>query len=344
MSKIKIEEASTEVLNEWNKFIDTSPQGTLYHHREWLKAIENHSKTRMVSFAAYKGEKLICLFPVFIKKLLNISIFFSPPPGCAVPYLGPVFLIKDMKPRDIESIYTNLVDMFDSTLREYGADIIQLSVSPELRDIRPFVWNNYISRPQYEYTVMLDQDIFSTFHNETRTKIRRAKKYQDLHIKNSNVDYSKYIVELTRNRYREQGINWSVNNNYVQDIMQGFNKDYFSSFCAEYGSEIITGMITYKYKNACYDWIGGINPAAKLSGVNELLHWSIASKAKEEGLHWYNLGGANTPHLSKSKSKYSPQLITYYDIYKTNLKGSIVYNISQNKWIKIFYKKILLRG
>lgn len=97
-------------------------------------------------------------------------------------------------------------------------------------------------------------------------------------------------------------------------------------------------MITYKYKGTLYDWIGGINPIESISGVNELLHWTILSHAKKAGLNWYNLGGANTPHLSKSKSKYSPQLSTYYHIYKATKMGNLAYNLLQRQWLKSLYK------
>lgn len=210
MSKIDIELASTDVINDWNKIVDRSLHGTLHHYREWLTAMESNSNTELLSFVGYKGKQIVCLFPVFRKKIFNISVLFSPPPGCAVPYLGPVFLTQDLKARDIESLHTAVIDKFNLLWREYGFDIINVMTAPGLNDIRPFQWNDYVVRPNYEYIIYINDDIFSLFHNEARTKIRRAQKYEGLVVKQSGSNYFDDIVELTKDRYLSQGIKWGV--------------------------------------------------------------------------------------------------------------------------------------
>jgi len=340
MSNITIKLASPDVINDWNHIVDCSPQGSLYHYREWLTAMALNSNTKLLSFVAFKGNQTICLFPVFVKNMFNLSALFSPPPGCAVPYLGPVFLTQDLKARDIESIHTAIIDKFDLLWKKYRFDIINIVATPGLNDIRAFYWNNYAVYPSYEYVVHINNDMFSLFHNETRTKIRRAKKYNNLSITQYTEKYFSDIVNLTKDRYLEQGVKWGVENSYVRHLIKELNGNHFSAYVAEYESKIITGMISYEYKDTCFDWIGGINPTEKLSGVNELLHWTILDNAEKRGLRHYNLGGANTQHLSKSKSKYSPKLISYYHLYKATRIGNLVYNLMQKKWLKNLYKKM----
>jgi hypothetical protein len=78
-------------------------------------------------------------------------------------------------------------------------------------------------------------------------------------------------------------------------------------------------MVTLYDGDFARDWIGGFAPVEQLSGVNELLHWSIIQEAKARGARFYDLGGANTPHLSRTKAKYNPELRAYFEVEKAGL-------------------------
>jgi hypothetical protein len=49
----------------WDQFVETSPQGSLFHKWDFLKTVERHSKYRFLPYCVYSGEELRCIFPFF---------------------------------------------------------------------------------------------------------------------------------------------------------------------------------------------------------------------------------------------------------------------------------------
>ena len=50
----------------WDQFVETSPQGLLFHKWDFLKTVERHSKYEFLPYCVYSGEELRCIFPFFI--------------------------------------------------------------------------------------------------------------------------------------------------------------------------------------------------------------------------------------------------------------------------------------
>jgi hypothetical protein len=76
--------------NQWDKFIDDSPYDLIYHKWNYLKLVEKYTHYEFLPCGIYKGEHLLCVFPLFLKKIFCIKLLFSPPPQSGIPYLGPV--------------------------------------------------------------------------------------------------------------------------------------------------------------------------------------------------------------------------------------------------------------
>jgi hypothetical protein len=64
----------------WDQFIDNSPHGLLFHKWNFLKTIELHSGYELLPYGINKGESLICVIPLFYKKIMGLKLLFSPPP------------------------------------------------------------------------------------------------------------------------------------------------------------------------------------------------------------------------------------------------------------------------
>ena len=347
MSNVKLQSISNDLLNEWNTWVDASENGTLYHYYEWLQAMATHSATQLIPLLIYKGKTVAGLFPVFLKKTPFLNFIFSPPPGCAVPYLGPVFLPQDLKTKDMESFRMDVIKAFETFCREQNADFIRINSAPGLNDTRPFLWNGFSVKPQYEYRVNIrpdENEVLSSFQSETRTKIRRAQKYEDLEIIEVSDKGYEEVFRLTADRYIEQGLNWLVSEVYVKQLMQSAIANRFHTWVAQYQGKTVTGLLSFQYKNICHEWIGGINPAERIAGVNELLHWKMMQAAHNQNCTWYDLGGANTPHLSRPKSKYSPVPVLYFEFKKRNFKSRLFEPLMQMAWIKKFYKQMRNRN
>jgi hypothetical protein len=75
----------------WDQFVETSPQGTLFHKWDFLKTVERHSEYQFLPYCVYSGEELRCIFPFFIGRDNRLTVMRSPPLNAQIWYLGPAF-------------------------------------------------------------------------------------------------------------------------------------------------------------------------------------------------------------------------------------------------------------
>jgi hypothetical protein len=343
MAEVTLKIANCEFFTEWNDWVKRSENSTLYHHIQWLEAMAIHTSTKLIPLIIYKGKAIAGLFPVFLKKTLLINFIYSPPPGCAVPYLGPIFLSLKLKQKDMEAFHHGVMHAFNLFCNQNKADYIKINTVQGFSDARAFLWNGFKAKPYYEYRIKInceENEILSAFQSDTRNKIRRAQQYEDLKITCADKKAHNEIFHLTNARYKEQGITWLVTEPYIDALLQSEIGVNFQSWVAQYEHKTITGLIGFQYNGIFHEWIGGVNPAKQISGVNELLHWKIIQNAKRSDCRWHDLGGANTPHLSRSKLKFSPQVFMYFEFKKKNLKSRIIDLLMQFRYFKHLYIRL----
>jgi hypothetical protein len=79
----------------WDQFVETSPQGSLFHKWDFLKTVERHSKYKFLPYCVYSGDQPICIFPFFITRDRRGMTYMVSPPhlhvGTQIWYLGPAF-------------------------------------------------------------------------------------------------------------------------------------------------------------------------------------------------------------------------------------------------------------
>jgi hypothetical protein len=141
----------------WDDFVDRCENGTLFHKYDWLKAAENHSKAKLIPLAVYKDENLVCIFPLYVKRKYTLKIALSPPNGCGIPHLGPLFTFTSDNAYKREKSYFPMVDEILRYIEdEIGYDYLRVIFSPHLSDLRPFQWNGLSIEPSYICTQSLD--------------------------------------------------------------------------------------------------------------------------------------------------------------------------------------------
>ena len=313
--------------HEWDEFVDRSDEGTLFHKSEFLQAAENHSALQLIPITVIKGEDLVCVFPLFVKRKHGLKILLTPPNGSGIPYLGPVISLNKNSKYKYEKAYFALVDEILSFIKdEISYDYLRIVFSPGNDDLRPFLWNGLSIQPFYTYFLDISRGkdvVFNEFDGRIRTSIRKAEKTGGVsHCSGEQNDYFT-LLSLVRSRYASQGLKYKITDEYFRELLKGSLKDNIKVISVYSNNKLITGNILLEYKNTVHHWIGGINPAEKATGVNELLHWKIIQDYADRNFKYYEMMGANTRHLCDHKSKYNPEVIAYYAGEKYNMKGRI---------------------
>ncbi|MCX9011124.1 MAG: GNAT family N-acetyltransferase [Candidatus Methanoperedens sp.] len=327
----------------WDKIVDSSPHGTIFHKWKWLKIAEKHSRSRLYPVMGYKGTTVIGIYPLFFQKMFGISCVFSPPPATAVPFLGPIIVGYDaLKQNKKESVSLNFQKSIDKFIfSELKSNYTLISLVPGL-DPRSFAWNDYNIKALFDYNLDLSKGIeriWQDFDKHTRDHIKKTEMIKrtdgaiDI-IQGSKDDIIHLYNQIVR-RYREQKKPVTVPMEYLLDIWDAFYPDNLKVFAIRYNGSIIGGIVAILYKDRISFWIGGTKPEIKNFSPNELNHWETLKWAYDNGFKIYEEFGANSENLCMSKSKYNPSLSVRFVAHKYS---SFVYALAERGYTDVLKK------
>jgi hypothetical protein len=326
---IEIRLAKNSDAKEWDRIVDESPHGTLFHHWDWLKIAENHTRSTLYPLIGTKNGDAVGVFPLFFQKKGPLRMVFSPPPHAALFYLGPVLTGCDtLRQEKKEEIYLDFLNSVEDFIHnELKANYISISLSPALNDPRPFDWSGYQVEPLYDYEIDLSKGsefLFQTIDKKQRQDLTRAKK-KGITVEVGQKNEFEKILDLMEIRYAQQQKVVTVPRSYLADIFNSY-KENVTVFVAKYDQEIVTGLIDLHYKDTIYSWIGNLKPIIKISpSPTDLLNWEAVSFGCEQGFNYYVLLSAagNERLHSYSSAKFNPILKIRYNAKKTSISTEL---------------------
>jgi len=77
MSDTKVKVADEKELEVWDKIVDLSEMGTVFHKLDWLRAAEKHTRSKLYPLIGYEGREVVGLFPIFYKKRAFVNGIFA---------------------------------------------------------------------------------------------------------------------------------------------------------------------------------------------------------------------------------------------------------------------------
>ncbi len=322
----------------WDKFIDESPQGQLFHKWDALKIIEKHTGYKLYPYAVYKGNALIGVFPVFFRNINGIKAIFSPPPNTCVPYMGFAMCAEYavLKQKRKEHYLSSVIDEVDAEIKKMAPNYISVNLLPSFIDIRPFKWNHYNGDINFTFVVDLDrpsEDIIASFDSTCKKNIKKIEKLNPVIEPVSDVDT---FYDIMRRRYNEQGLKLPlISAGYLKDLMEAYPDNIKLYFLYHEGK--IAGLNgNFEFRDKVTLWLGNANMHTDFA-ANDYLVWQFIKSARERGFKELEIQGASEKRLSEFKSKFSPNLTICHYIYKKDNLGrlaEVAYaNIIRKKWV-----------
>ena len=310
--------------NQWDSFVDDSPHGLLYHKWDFLKLVEKYTGYEFLPYGIYKGEHLICVFPLFYKKIMGVKLLFSPPPQTGIPYLGPVMDrdYDNIKQDKKESKVNLVVQEMDAELNRIAPNYFSVILVPGFLDVRPFQWRNYQVNPSYTYTLNLKpelEDIWQGFAAIGRQNIRKGEKLNCQLVRGDDISI---LTDLLTERYNEQGLNHAVDPAYLKEALKAYPENLVLH-CLYDKDQLIGTTLSQAY-NWYLGWMGLPKPRdEKYVYANEFVVWQLVQQAKALGFAKFEISGANKQSLCRYRSKFNPQLEVYFTISKKDTFGKI---------------------
>ncbi|HEY3272412.1 MAG TPA: GNAT family N-acetyltransferase [Methanocella sp.] len=322
----------------WDRTVDQSPYGLLFHKWDFLKIAEKHTGWKLLPYGIYKGEKLLSLFPLYYKKDFMLKTVFSPPPMSCIPYLGPTMNAGYLsaKASTRESELQQVVDEVSAEIRKMSPSFVYAQLPPMYKDVRPYKWNGFTEVSRFTYFIDLDQPIDSILKGFDKNLRWTLKKVGELPLEIRQTADTDTFCKLVGNRYREQGLTFPIASpRYLDDLLKAY-PDNLKMYFLYNGKEIASVIIICIYKGRLIYWMGNARLDSGIAG-NDFMIWSCIKMAKEEGCREFELQGACERRLWHFKSKYNPRLEVFYAITKKDELGKAAewayFNIKRKKWI-----------
>jgi hypothetical protein len=319
---IEIHIARNEDAKEWDELITKSPQSTLSHSWKWLRIAEKYTQSNLYPLIGMKKGNPVGVFPIFFQRKGPVRMVFSPPPNTVLFYLGPVLIGYDMlKQEKREKIFIEFLNSVENFIKnDLKAQYISISLSPSLKDPRPFLWQGYSVEPHYEYVVDLCRGfdpLFQSLGKRQRQNMNRARKRGIIVELGAKGEFEE-ILNLMDIRYAQQGKVVTPSKQYLLEIYNEY-KDFIKIFVAKINQEIVTGSIDFQYKDTHYSWIGNPKPKKSITpSPNDLLINESVRYACEKGCRYYvTMGAAGDKRLHYYyASKFNPDLKIHYSLKK----------------------------
>lgn len=313
--------ATDKDAEEWNKLVESSPYGTIFHTWNWLKIVEKHTKSKLYPLIGMKGTTPIGVFPLFYQKKKFVKLVFSPPSRALLLYLGPLVVDYDkLKQSKRESILWELYrEVHNFSKSELNYNFLRIRSPPGMIDGRVFRWDGYDTKPLYTYFISLRKGsdfVWDGFESQLRKDIRKTQREGVIIEQGSKEDLEFLRTSLAR-RFTEQGMKPSDYTGYLLDIYDSFYPENFKIFVARYNGKRVGGLTLLCYTNKASLWMG--IPKTTLKGIypNDLVVWESIKWACENGYKQYEIMGAgDDPRLRHFKSKFNPELSIWYSAEK----------------------------
>jgi len=316
-----IEELSGRLENEWDAFVFSHPDGTIYHQIGWKKLIQKTYNHAPMYLIGRENEKIVGVLPLFIiksffkKKLVSI-------PYC--PY-GGVLAING-------EIQSQLINKAVSLTRDKNLKYL------ELREKKDLNCGLAKAEKHVSFLLKLSQDsnaLWESLSPSTRRHIRKAEKieYEIKINKDINTFYDLYSKHMRNIGTPTLGYKFFknlaniLNNSF--DIATIYYKNYpAASILLLYFNNIVIydrGASSYEHKDM---------------NLNYVLFWNIISNLSKKNYGYFDFG-RSIPESGtyQFKNGWRPEVIKLqYQYYLNN--GSSIPNISQSSAKRQMFAKI----
>lgn len=254
---------------------------------------------------------LLALTYVVEKKFLGIPISIIP----QLLYYQPIEIFTPTKKYPNENQLQNL-EIFKSMAGYFTKYYlkVQKNLSPEIDDIRGFVWSGMQALPLYTYRFDLTNYSSDNFFKKTKAVLRKAQALNYSFDQKSDVNSLLTLIKGTKER-QEWHFNFSDNTleNVLVDLI---NLNYVKQFNIRNSQgQVVSSMVCImdEKNKIAYAWLASTNISELSSGVSTLIFHSICTYLVNN-YQIFDLQGANTDTIARFKASHATQLKVFYRI------------------------------
>ena len=315
MSKFEVRILSETEYPLWDRLVEQSSQGTIFHTSGWITTVTKMLHVNSTIIGVFNNSDLLggCLFYRedlfhFYKKGTNDIPMTS--------YGG--FVISNptsSQVRDAETREHQIISLILEKIQSLKLSNVKLTNGPGLVDIRPFTSEGWKISVSYCYLFSLSCTIEEHISKKNRWSINKAKNCGIAVRQKWDKDL---YWDLTLTMYRRQGKQPPFSRQtlfsfleYIRDTQCG------DMWIAETASgDVAAAEIFIWDAHMAYRWSAASQKDYRDTCAPSLLLFEVMTHLQEKGFKKFNMMAANTPHLAKFISSLNPELVPYYSVQK----------------------------
>jgi hypothetical protein len=298
--------------DEWDRFVDESPQGCLFCQSWWLQAV---SPDDFQVLALRKGGRIVAGIPLVTSRSFAQTLVHMPP---LTQTLGVL-----LSPPSKQSYVANLSAEME-LLKTLVAAIprvayFSMNFHYNFTNWLPFYWAGYRQTTRYTYILpQLDDEktLWAGLRSNIRTDIQKASR-SNLSIETD--DTPDRLYKMTIKTFSRQGAGMP----YSASFFEGLDRA-----CRERGARMIltavdnssrvhaSAYVVWDAKSAYY-LAGGADPELRNSGATSLLLWESIKRASRV-TQKFDFEGSMIPSVERFFRAFGARQMPYFSITKDN--------------------------
>lgn len=312
-------------LDEWEKFVHNSLEYTMFLSKTYLQAYGGNYKLYFIK----KGIEIKAAFCILLSKDSSKVILDE-----LIIYGGILFHNNKQQKRvkanfEKFEITENIIKFLTKRYNK-----IQIALSPEFKDMRPFLWHNYGACDKTKtfcldlrYTTYLNiSELKTCTHEEETTLFKNLETLRQRNIRKARQEstctkeelngklFLEYYLELMKQQNQE--VSKEKLDNMLTIINQTIQKQQAVMFTARNSKGTILYITVFAFDHyRAYYLFGASNPQAKEPYKGTICFWdSFIILAKKYGINEVDLEGVNSPQRGWFKLSFGGELKEYYEI------------------------------
>ena len=323
--KYLVNESPSE--EDWKYILNNSPQSSIFCEKIYLEQLQSNFKRIIFLKGNQIKAGILLLLDETSKNIIENELII---------YSGILFVENDQ----IKKI-NKFFDNFE--IQEFITDYISsrylnifLPLSPEISDVRTFLWHKYHTKDKKEkflidvrYTSYIDISelnnndddfnyvLFKSMHSLRRRHLKKA--YKEKHKVNISNNPNK-LISFYEDLMIRQGEKIIPSKILVMKnlIIELIDKERGSLIEISDGDEDILYIVFYVWDaKRAYYLFGAGNPAKSEPWQGTLAHWeAFKYLSKKKSLKVLDFEGVNSPKRGWFKLSFGGELITYYHLIR----------------------------
>jgi hypothetical protein len=312
----------------YNTFIETSPQGSLFHTTWWLDTVAGD---RYDILFIKEKEEIVAAWPLTYNKLMGLHLITLPQ---LTPKLG-IMLAPSSKIKYAEqlskeiNLIANLINLLPKHFLFYQR------FSPEFTNWLPLYWANFKQTTRYTYVIENLSDLNKVWQNlrsNAKNHIRKAIENKLKVVTNLSLEK---LLDLNQLTYNRQKLAVPYSREYVRRIDQACQKHgarkIFFAVDSE-GSLHAAVYLVYDKKTAYY-LLGGSNPELRSSGAQYLALWE-AIKFAATVSQSFDFEGSMHSNIEPVFRGFGGVQKPYMEITRGNFFSEMAFSVLRRAWNK----------